>query len=84
MSDYTIEELENFLDEVNSRIADVEAKMEELEDIMNSGDEQIALQERHERLIGKAMSINDAINEIKDREFAASGVDFEDFDDDIE
>lgn len=75
MSEYTIDELHEFEETVLARIQEVQDKMEELEDIMNSGDEQIALQERLERLMAKHDGISRAIAE------HTSQMDFDDDDD---
>ncbi|MFC7518674.1 hypothetical protein ACFQUU_27055 [Herbaspirillum sp. GCM10030257] len=58
---YSLEELREFEEKVLERMRAVESQLEELEDEMNSGDDQIALSERLESLQAKYYAISEAI-----------------------
>jgi cell division septum initiation protein DivIVA len=67
--EYSYWELREFLDTVEERIEVVRSQMEELEDVMNSGDEQIALDDRLDRLLEKRSALVEAMSEAMEREY---------------
>jgi chromosome segregation ATPase len=58
---YSLEELRDFEEKTLGRIRELESRLEDLEDEMNSGDEQIEISDRIEALLAKFYRIGEAI-----------------------